>query len=372
MTDPIKIMQKITITFIFLLTTLMTFAQKKEILYVGTYTQKGEGIYVYEFDRKNMTYKEVQILQSKNSPSFIEFHPNKRFAYTANEAGNTISAYKVDQSSGKLSLINEKSSEGKAPCHIGLDPKGRFLYVSNYSSGQLAVYRLNADGSIGELTEAIQNQGTANQKPHMHSMIPSADGKFIYASDLGIDKIFVYSIDPKSGKLIPGAVPFVEVKSGDGPRHFAIHPNGNFAYSAGELNSVVNTFTIEKNTGALVPLERVSMLPADFTTKSYAADIHFSTDGKFLYASNRGHESLVVYSVNPKTGKLTLVGHSSTHGKHPRNFRIDQKGELIYIVNRDTDNLVISKRDAKTGLATFTGKEISIPTPVCVKQLFLE
>lgn len=368
-------MKQTILTIICLIAATMTFAQKpktREILYIGTYTQKGEGIYVYEFDRSNMSFKELQVLTNKNSPSFLEFHPNKKFLYSANEDNSTISSYKIDQETAKLTPINEKSSVGKGPCHVSVDPKGRFIYVSNYGSGLLAVYLLNADGSIGELADQIQDKGSASQKPHMHSVIPSADGKFIYASDLGIDRIMVYLVDQKTGKLTPGAVPYAEVKEGDGPRHFAIHPNGNFGYSACELNSVVNGFQIVKNTGALVPIERVSMLPADFKGKSFAADIHFSPDGKFLYASNRGHESLVVYAVDTKTGKLTTVGFPETHGKHPRNFMVDAKGELVIVTNRDNNNVVFFKRNATTGLLTYTEKELSIPTPVCVKQLFLK
>ena len=349
----------------------MAFEQNtKDILYIGTYTEKGEGIYVYEFDRSNLSFKEIQVMVNKNSPSFLEFHPNKKFLYSANEGNSTVSSYAID-AVGKLTALNSKSSLGKGPCHVAVDPKGRFLYVSNYGSGQLGVYLINADGTIGAVADSIQDVGTGSQKPHMHSVIPSADGKFIYASDLGIDKIMVYAVDPKTGKLTPGSVPYAEVKSGDGPRHFAIHPNGNFGYSAGELASVVNSFKIVKNSGALVPLERVTMLPKDFTGKSFAADIHFSPDGKFLYASNRGHESLAIYAVDAKSGKLTIAGHADTHGKHPRNFLADQKGELVLVTNRDNDNVVIFKRDAQTGQLTYTSKEISIPTPVCVKQLFL-
>ncbi|MCF2487921.1 lactonase family protein [Dyadobacter sp. CY347] len=350
----------------------MTFAQKsgKEILYIGTYTQKGEGIYVYEFDRSNLSFKELQVMVNKNSPSFLEFHPNKKFLYSANEGNSTVSSYAID-AEGKLTTLNSKPSLGKGPCHVSVDPKGRFLYISNYGSGQLGVYLINSDGTIGAVADSIQDKGAASQKPHMHSVIPSADGKYIYASDLGIDKIMVYSVDPKTGKLTPGAVPYAEVKAGDGPRHFAIHPSGNFGYSACELGSAVNSFKIVKNSGALVPMERVTMLPADFTGKSFAADIHFSPDGKFLYASNRGHESLAIYAVDAKTGKLTTAGHAETHGKHPRNFLVDAKGELVMVTNRDNDNVVFFKRNAQTGQLTYTSKEISIPTPVCVKQLFI-
>lgn len=367
-------MKQTILTLIFLLSAAMTFAQKtgsKEILYVGTYTQKGEGIYVYEFDRKDLSYKELQVLTSKNSPSFLEFHPNKKYLYSANEGDNTVSSYAIDAASGKLTSMNSKPSLGKGPCHVSIDPKGRFLFISNYGSGQLGVYLLNKDGSIGVAADSIQDKGGPSQKPHMHSVIPSADGKYIYASDLGIDRIMVYSVHPETGKLTPAAVPYAEVKSGDGPRHFAIHPNGNFGYSACELASVVNSFQIVKNSGALVPMERVTMLPSDFTGKSYAADIHFSPDGKFLYASNRGDESLAMYEVDANTGKLTVAGHVSTHGKHPRNFLVDQNGEFVIVTNRDNDNAVFFTRNAKDGKLTYTGKEISIPTPVCVKQHFL-
>jgi 6-phosphogluconolactonase len=360
-------------SFILLFAATMLFAQKpKEILYIGTYTQKGQGIYVYEFDHNDLSYKELQIIPSKISPSFLEFHPSKKYLYSANEGDGTISSYKIDPASGKLTVMNSQPSQGKGSCHVSVDPKGRFIYVSNYGSGDLAVYLLNKDGSIGALADTIQDKGTGSQKPHMHSIIPSADGKFIYASDLGIDKIMVYSVDQKTGKLTPGAVPYVEVKAGDGPRHLAIDPKGNFAYSACELSSTVNVFQIVKATGALVPIERISMVPKDFTGKTYAADIHMSSDGKFLYASNRGHESLVIYAVDSKTGKLTVVDFAETHGKHPRNFNIDPKGDLVFVANRDNNNVVIFKRNATDGKLTYTGKEISLPTPVCIKPLYLQ
>uniref|UniRef100_UPI003F701CB3 lactonase family protein n=1 Tax=Dyadobacter sp. TaxID=1914288 RepID=UPI003F701CB3 len=342
-------MKSLILTISCLIIAMSSFAQsKKEILYLGTYTQKGEGIYVYELDRSNMSFKELQVVTSKTSPSFLEFHPNKKFLYAANEGTGSVTAYAIDSKTGKLTALNTQPTHGNGPCHVGVDPKGRFVYLSNYGSGDLAVYRLNQDGSLGALADTIQDKGGEGQKPHMHSMIPSADGNFVYASDLGIDKIMVYAVDPKTGKLTPAAVPYAEVKKGDGPRHFAIHPNGNFGYSAGELGSVVNSFKIVKNSGALVPLERVPMLPGDFSEKSFAADIHFSPDGKFLYASNRGHESLAIYSVNASTGKLTPAGHADTHGKHPRNFLIDEKGDFVIVTNRDNDNAVFFKRDKAT------------------------
>lgn len=363
-------MKKITLLTCLLFTVMSAFAQKSKVMiYVGTYSEKGEGIYAYEFDKENLAVKQVQILANKNSPSFLEFHPNKKFLYSANEGKGTITAYKIDPADGKLSAMNEKSAFGNGSCHVSVDPKGRFIYVSNYGSGNLAVYLLNKDGSIGALADTIQDKGAASQKPHMHSMIPSVDGRFVYASDLGIDKIMIYQVDQQTGKLTPGAVPYVEVKSGDGPRHLAITPDGNFAYSAGELSSSVNSFQIVKNSGALVSMERVSMLPSDFKGKSSAADIHISPDGKFLYASNRGHESIAIYGIDAKTGKLIIAGHADTHGKHPRNFNMDASGDLLFVANRDNNNVVIFTRNKENGQLTYTGKEMSIPTPVCVKIL---
>lgn len=346
--------------------------KNKEIIYVGTYSQKGEGIYIYNFDRKNLTWELIQLLPNRKSASFLSFDPSKKFMYTSNEGTGTVESYRVDQSTGKIEAINEKPAQGNGPCHVQLDPNGKFLFVSNYGSGDLAVYRLNSDGSIGDLADSIQHFGTGKQKPHMHSMIPSPDGRFVYASDLGVDKVFIYAVDQQTGKLSPAAQPFAQLADGAGPRHFDIHPNGKFAYSCAELNNTVTAYRLDKESGGLTQLQVISMLPEGFTQTSYAADIHFSPDGKFLYASNRGHESIVIYKVDENTGMLTLVGHEPTRGKHPRNFLMDTKGELVMVANRDNDNVVIYKRDKKSGKLTFTGKEIKVPTPVCVEQLILK
>lgn len=343
--------------------------QEKEFLYVGTYTTKGEGIYVYTFNRNNKTFEPLQVLVNKNSPSFLEFHPNKKFLYSANEGNATVTSYIIDQATGKIKELNSASAEGSGPCHVSVDPKGRFLFVSNYGSGTLAVYHLQADGQIGKLADSIQHEGDGQQKPRMHSIIPSADGRFLYASDLGIDKVMVYAINQTTGKLSPATHPFVQLQKGDGPRHFAIHPNGNFGYSAGELNNVVNSFGIDKQTGALTHIERVNMLPEGFKEKSYAADIHFSANGKYLYASNRGHESLVIYEVNPKTGQLKTVGHVHTEGKHPRNFMIDEQNEFALVANKDNDNVVFFNKNPNTGVLKHNGYILDIPTPVCVRLL---
>lgn len=347
-------------------------AQKapREIIYMGCYSNKGEGIYSYEFDRSTRTFKPLQVLTNKNSPSFLEFHPNKKYLYSANEGNGTLASYQISPT-GILTKINEKPAFGSSTCHISVDPKGRFIYASNYGTGNLAVYRLNKDGSIGELADTLQDQGIPPQKPRMHSIIPSSDGRFVYASDLGIDKIMIYAVNPKSGKLTPAAVPFVTTPAGAGPRHFALHPSGDFAYSVAELSSTVIAFRVNKTTGALTRLEIQPMLPDSFTGKNFAADIHVSPDGRFLYASNRGHESLAMYAIHPTTGQLTLMGHQGSGGKHPRNFCIDYKGEFIWVANRDNSNVVLFERDPTSGALTPTGKEMAIPAVVCVKQLII-
>ncbi len=342
---------------------------KKELLYIGTYTPNGEGIYLYSFDREKISFEQIDISASKKSPTFLAFHPSGQVLYAADEGAGMIEAYKIDAATGKLSPVGEKPAHGNGPCHISVDPKARFVYVSNYGSGDLAVYHLNKDGSFGELADTIQNVGTGNQKPHMHSIIPSADGKFIYASDLGVDKIFIYAVDKVSGKLSPAKTPFVELAKGAGPRHFEIHPNGKYAYSAAELNNTVTVYERDPKSGVLTAVQIIPMLPEGFTAKSSAADIHLSPDARFLYASNRGHESIVIYQVDSQTGRLSPVGHENTGGKHPRNFLMDKQGEFLMVANKDSDNIVVFSRDKVSGKLTNTGKELQVPNPVCILQV---
>lgn len=356
----------------------------KEILYVGTFSDRGsQGIYVFQFDRASGKLTELQTVSGKESPSFLEIHPNGKYLYAVYREGmskddksGTVTAYKIEQSTGKLTRINEQSSEGAGPCHVSLDPKGKFAYVSNYGGGNLAVYPVNKDGSLGKSSDVVQHEGGSvnqdrQQEPHMHSIIPTGNGKFIYASDLGIDKIMIYKVDHKTGKLSAAKVPFVENTPGSGPRHFALHPNGNFAFSAEELSSTIASFRVDKATGALSQTDRVNMLPEDFDGNNSAADIHISPDGKFVYASNRGHDSLVIYAIDPDTGKLTFAGHENTRGGHPRNFCIDHKGTYVFVANRDNDNVVVFKRDAASGKLTYTGEEVNVPAAVCIQQLEL-
>jgi 6-phosphogluconolactonase len=355
-------------------------AQTRDIIYAGTSSTRGsKGIYVFEFDRIQGKLIELQTVTEGSSPGFMALSPDKKMMYsiygkgTLSDGNGSVMAFKIDRITGLLTKVNEQSAGGKGPAHISVDPKGRFAYVSNYGDGTLSVLPINKDGSLAKASDFIKHSGSSvvvgrQEGSHIHSAIPSADGRFLYVSDLGIDKIMIYKVD-ENGKLTPADVPFSISSSGSGPRHFTIHPNGKFAYSVEEISSTVASFRVNMKNGKLNPIERLDMLPKGFTERNSAADIHFSPDGKFLYASNRGHESLVIYKANSRNGKLTLVGHEGTGGKHPRNFMIDKNGEFALTGNQNTDNIVIFRRDKQTGKLMPTGDQMMVPAVMCLIQL---
>lgn len=378
-------MRKIFILFIAVILYVsgneVLFAQTaKDIFYAGSSSSRGsKGIYVFEFDRKEGKLKELQTVTEGTSPGFLAISPDKKYLYsiygkgTRTDGNGSVMSFKIDPSTGFLTKLNEQSSEGRGPAHISIDPKGRFAYVSNYGDGTIAVLPINKDGTLAKASDFIQHKGSSIVKgrqegPHVHSAIPSDNGKYIYVSDLGIDKIMIYEVQ-NDGKLRPAIIPFAQNTPGSGPRHFTIHPNENFAYSAEELSSTIASFRVDKKTGALSSLERVNMLPEGFTESNTAADIHFSKDGKFLYASNRGHESLVIFRIDPKNGKMSLVGHENTGGKHPRNFMIDKRGEFAFTTNQNSDNIVVYNRDIETGKLTPNGEQAIVPGVSCLLQL---
>ncbi len=371
-------------TLLFVILAIMTtqpHASAQDLLYVGTYSDRGsQGIYVLEFDRKTGKLSERQTLEDKDSPSFLTIHPNGKYLYAvyregkdANDQHGTVTAFAIDPKDGRLSKLNERSSEGAGPCHVSVDPQGQLVYVSNYGEGNLAVYPIGTDGKLGEASDVVQHSGGSvnpdrQQEPHMHSIIPSESGDLIYASDLGIDKIMLYQPDRSSSKLSAATPPFATSTPGAGPRHFALHPSGKFAFSIEELSSTTAAYAVQES-GSLKPVDRATTLPKGASADGNStADIHVSPDGKFVYASNRGHDSIVIYAVDTNSGKLTYVGNEPAGGKHPRNFCMDDRGEFVWVANRDTDNVVVFSRDAVTGKLTPTGNEIKVPAVVCVQQ----
>jgi len=381
---PMKVLCSI---WILLVLTQFTFAQdmKKEILYVGTYSQGGsEGVYVVEIDREAKSSKILQTVHDKQNPTFLAVHPNQQFLYVAYREGRdetdkhgTIVAYRIDQKTGRIAALNRYSSMGESPCHVSVAPNGRMVFVSNYRGGNLAAFKLNEDGSLAADPYVVQHEGKSvhperQNAPYMHSMIPSLDGRYVYASDLGIDKIMIYKVDADGGALTPAETPFVGSAAGAGPRHFVSHPTIPYAYSVEELSNTVAVYQVDTVSGNLAAKGRVPMLSEEIHSKqNTAADIHISKDRKFLYASNRGQDNLAIYSINLQDGGLSLVGHQPTGGKHPRNFKIDTQGDLVFVANMESDNIVVFYQDATNGTLEPAQWDIKIPRAVCVEQILL-
>ncbi|MBO0937519.1 lactonase family protein [Fibrella sp. HMF5335] len=347
-------------------------------LYVGTYSMRGsDGIYVVELDRQTGELRQTGSAKNDQNPSFLALHPNKRFLYAGNEASkglNAVTAYAIDAKTGNLTLLNQQPAQGGGPCYISLDKTGKLAFTAAYGGGAFNAFTVSSDGQLGSSikTEMYHGSNAANPRqdaPHAHSATVSPDGKSVYVCDLGNDRVYQYAIDAAAKMpVMPVNPPFVTVKAESGPRHMAISANGKFAYLVEELASSVAVFSRDTKTGNLTLLQdRVQTLPADFTgrSKNTSADIHLDPSGHFLYQSNRGHDALAVLRVE-KDGKLTLLGHTPTGGKTPRNFWMDPRGEFVIVANQTTDNLVSFRRDAKTGMLSPTGHELKIPAPVCV------
>jgi len=357
------------------LMSMTTMGQNADLyLFIGTYTSKtSEGIYVYKFNTQTGDFAPVSIAKGIKNPSFLAFSPDKKYLYSVAEmSGGAVSSFSVDKQSGTLTMLNTQSAGGNGPCHVAVDKTGKWVIVGNYGGGSLSILPVQADGSLGVATQTIQHEGKSvnkarQEKPHVHSINIASNNKDVFVPDLGTDKIMTYTLDTKTGQLLPGNPPFTSSVPGAGPRHFTFHPKGKFAYVIQELDATITGFHYKP--GKLEPFQTVSTIPADYTGQKWCADIHISPDGKFLYGSNRAHESLVIFSINQKNGELTYVGHQNVLGKTPRNFMIDPTGKWVLVANQDSDNVVIFSRDIKTGKLTPTGKEIKVSMPVCLKTM---
>ena len=349
------------------------------LVYIGTYTRRGsKGIYVYRMDPNAGTLTPVATASGVTNPSFVAVNPSHRNLYAVSEAARfkgkpsgAVAAFSIDPDSGKLARINAQSSGGAGPCFVAVDHAGKHLLVANYGSGSVAVLPIRADGGLGEATAFIQHHGAsvhARQKgPHAHAIYADAHDQFVIVPDLGMDKLMIYQYDAKAGTLKPNpAMPFARLTPPSGPRHFAFHPSGEFGYVINEIASTITAFRYAADRGTLATLQTVSTLPADFQGKSTTAEIVVSADGRFVYGSNRGDDSIVVFAVNAKTGKLTFVSRHETQGHTPRNFAIDPSGRFLLAANQDTDNIVVFRVDRSTGMLTPTGHQIQVPAPVCV------
>jgi 6-phosphogluconolactonase len=352
----------------------------KFILYVGTYTTSGksEGIYGYKMDATGALTRFTSIMSV--NPSFLTIDRSKRFLYAVNEVGDflqkpsgAVSAFKIDPVTGNLRLLNEQATQGADPCYLSVDNRKRTLLVANYTGGNVSVFPLRSDGTLGMVAEVKQHEGSGPKEqqkgPHAHCVIFDRTERFALAADLGIDKVMIYRVERATGKLSPATQPFAELKAGAGPRHLSFHPSGKFLYVISELDSTMSAFNYNEREGMLTAIDTVSTLPGDFSGTSYCADVHVSPSGKFLYGSNRGHNSIVVFSIDQSSGKLTLVEHVSTEGNWPRNFTIDPTGDFLLVANQRSDNVVVFSIDASTGRLKPTGVNEQIPSPVCLRFL---
>src|SRR3984885_6553962 len=338
-------------------------AHKKYFVYVGTYTAEAgstsKGIYAYRFDSDTSELTPIGVAAETTNPSFLAVHPNYRFLYAVNETGNyqgqksgAVSAFAIDRATGKLKLLNEVASKGADPAYITVDRSGKYVLVANYTGGSVAVFPVLEDGRLGEASAFIQHTGHGadperQEAPHAHSIDLSPDDRFAIVDDLGLDETLVYKFDSTKGSLTLNTPPFAKAAPGAGPRHFAFAPNGKFAYVLTEMGNTVTAFAYDASAGVLNSLQTISTIPKDFTKLNEDAEIAVYLSGKFLYASNRGHDSITVFAIDPNKGTLTLVEYASTKGASPRSFEIDPTGKLLFAANEKSDNIVVFHIDQK-------------------------
>jgi 6-phosphogluconolactonase len=311
-------------------------------------------------------------------PSFLALHPDGQTLYLANamrqfrgEPGGALGAYRIDPATGDLARLNREPSRGTSTCHLTVDATGRYLLAVNYGTGSVIVRALGEEGRVGKVTAFIQHEGRSvdprRQKgPHAHSVNLDAANRFAFVADLGLDKVMVYRFDAEAGTLAPHDPPHMAAKPGAGPRHFAFHPSGTYAYVLNEMASSVTAMAYDAAAGVLTPLHTVTMLPEGFDAKNTGAEVAVHPSGRFAYASNRGHDSIAIFRIDEKTGRLTPAGHASTQGKRPRHFAIDPSGRYLLAANRDSNTLVAFRIDTETGALEPTGSSAEVPGAICI------
>lgn len=342
-------------------------AQEKYRVYFGTYTGKvSKGIYQCEFNVKDGSLTEATLAGETSSPSFLAFHPNKKFLYAVNEDKAAVSAFALDAKSGKLTFLNAQPSQGGAPCHLVVDPTGKNVLAANYSGGSCICIPIEADGKLGKATSFQQHQG---KKKNGHSIHVDKNNKFALCCDLGLDQVILYAFDPAKGTLTPHGA--FDTPKGAGPRHFAWHPDGTTAYINGETDLTVIVCDYDAAKGALKQKQVLSTLPKGMKRKGGStAETVVHPSGKFVYVSNRDpYNSIAIFSVDPKTHELTPVGHQDKGIKTPRNFAIEPTGQFMLVANQSGNNVLVFRINQSTGELTPTGTSLQVPTPVCVRFL---
>jgi len=355
---------------------------RKIRVYVGTYTGgKSRGIYLLELDPASGALTSRGLAGESVNPSFLAIHPSRRFLYAVGEVDNFggrkeggVSAFAIDPKSGVLTLLNRHSSRGAGPCHLSVDRQGKNVLVANYGDGSVAVLPIEDDGRLSKASAFVQHSGPValperQGGPHAHSINLDAANRFAFAADLGLDKLLVYRFDPEKGTLTPNDPAAAKVKPGSGPRHFAFHPDGRHAYACEEITCEATAFDYDPERGTLKVIQTLSTLPegVKVTPKDSTAEVQVHPSGKFLYVSNRGHDSIAIFAIEAQTGRLRAVGHQPTGGKTPRNFGIEPTGTFLLAANEGSDTIVVFRIDPKTGQLQPTGHTVDVPKPVCVK-----
>lgn len=372
-------MKRISLLIVLIASVLIVFGQNtaKQKFYVGTFTSEGaKGIYLCEFDSENGEITLKQTFMGIDNPNFLKVSPDKKYLYVVNRspkeielAGGYISAYEIGRN-GTLKFLNKQLSHGDDPCHVDVSPDGKFVALANYGGGTTALYPVAENGSLLPASSVIVNEGSSidksrQTKPYAHSIKFSPFENKIFSADLGTDQLNIFELD--GDKLIQNGQKFVKLQPGAGPRHFDFHPNGDFIYVISELNSTITTLKRVGDNWEEVQI--ISTLPADFKGTSYCADIHISTDGKYLYGSNRGHNSIAVFSIDNETKKLKSLGFVPVEGDWPRNFSLSPTGDFMLVANQKSGNITVFKINKTTGMPELTGKQIEIPAAVCLEFL---
>ena len=351
-------------------------ARAARFAYVGCRTTRernarGLGIEVFRVEATGI-WSHVQRVEGLDNPSFLALDREQRFLYAVHGDLSDISAYCLDAATGKLTFLNRQSTEGRNPAHLVVDGTNRFVLVANYATGTIAVLPRVADGSLGPVQQIVANPGTPGPHKvdqtfsHPHEIAYSPDGRFLVVPDKGLDRVFTYRFDADRGVLAPGEAPFVQVRPGAGPRHIAFHPTGSYAFVAHELDASVGAYRYDAQNGALRPFQVIPSAPDSFTGANTAAEIAISLDGRFVYVSNRGHDSVGSFAVDPASGRLSPLCWVSSQGQGPRFFAIDPSGTVLHVANENSDSIVSYTLEARTGALSPTGQVIATGSPVCI------
>jgi 6-phosphogluconolactonase len=351
---------------------------KQLLVYIGTYTtSKSKGIYLSRLNLSTGKLSSPTLVVTTANPSFLAAHPHGKVLYAVGEISDfgghktgIVSAFSIAPQSGKLTLLNQQPSGGAGPCHVSVDAAGKCVLTANYASGRVAVLPIAPDGQLGEWSAFIQHAGSSihprQAGPHAHFITTDPSDHFALVCEMGLDKVFCYRFDASKGSLLANDLPALSLKPGAGPRHLAFHPNGRYVYVVNELNSTVTGLTFNAGRGALEEMQTLPTLPEKFSGENTAAEIQVHPSGKFVYASNRGHDSIALFSVAPDTGKLTSLGHQETHGKTPRHFALEPGGRWLVAENQGSDSIVVFSVDTQTGRLTPTRQVLEVCAPSCV------